>query len=123
MFIVFRQLQQQQEEEDERAAALAAEQNVLEQRLLKKRAKKERRQLLEKLETQLFEMAVVNDLWDQSQQECLERGLLHFPSSLDKVERWSKISEMVPGKSKQQCLARYKFLKAWVSQEASQPSC
>lgn len=94
----------------------------MEQRLQRKRAKKERRQLLEKLENQLFEMAVVNDLWDQSQQECLERGLLQYPSSLEKIERWTKISEMVPGKSKQQCLARYKFLKAWVSQTATQSS-
>ena len=35
-----------------------------------------------------------------------------FPASLDKNERWSKISDAVSGKTKRDCVARFKELRA-----------
>jgi hypothetical protein len=113
------QLQQQQEEEEALRAALATEEEQRQERLMKKRAKKERKQLLESLERQLFEMAVTNDVWSQSQQVAFEEALLEFPSSIEKTERWNNVASKVEGKSRQQCLARYKFLKAFVSANKS----
>jgi energy-coupling factor transporter ATP-binding protein EcfA2 len=112
-------LQQQQEEEDALRAAIAAEEEQRQERLMKKRAKKERKQLLERLERQFFEMAVKNDVWSQSQQVAFENALLEFPSSIEKAERWSNIASKVEGKSRQQCLARYRFLKAFVAANKS----
>lgn len=113
----FMQLQEQQEEEAARRAALEAEEALRRERLMKKRAKKERKQLLESLERQMFEMAITNDVWTQSQQETFEAALLEFPSSVEKNERWTNIASKVEGKTKQQCLARYKFLKQWVASQ------
>lgn len=100
-------------------AALALEEERKREMLMKKRAKKERKQLLAGLERQLFEMAVTSDIWTQEQQHAFETALLQFPSSVEKNERWNNIAANVEGKSRQQCLARYKFLKAWVGAQKS----
>jgi DnaJ family protein C protein 2 len=49
--------------------------------------------------------------WTQDQQQALEKALREFPSSLDPKERWTKIAEKVPGKTKKQCLDRFKELR------------
>jgi hypothetical protein len=36
---------------------------------------------------------------------------------MDKTERWAKIAAAVGGKSRNQCMARYKFLKEFVAQK------
>ena len=53
------------------------------------------------------------DPWSQDQQGAFESALLDNPIFLvpDKLERWTKISEAVQGKSKNQCIARYRFIK------------
>jgi hypothetical protein len=61
-----------------------------------------------------FEIAITEDEWTQDQQVAFELALLDFPSSVEKHERWMKISERVKGKDKQQCLARYRFLKEYI---------
>ena len=47
--------------------------------------------------------------------------ILIITNHLEKNERWNKIAASVPanpeGKSKNQCLARYRFLKEYVAQK------
>eukprot|EP01087_Luapelamoeba_hula_P021615 TRINITY_DN75_c0_g1_i1.p1 TRINITY_DN75_c0_g1~~TRINITY_DN75_c0_g1_i1.p1 ORF type:complete len:845 (-),score=269.77 TRINITY_DN75_c0_g1_i1:108-2642(-) len=47
--------------------------------------------------------------WTQEQQEQLEAALKQFPASLG-AARWQSISSAVPGKSKRDCVERYKYL-------------
>lgn len=44
------------------------------------------------------EEAVVEDLWTQIQQKCLESSIQQFPKST--AERWTCIARAVPGKTK-----------------------
>jgi DnaJ family protein C protein 2 len=52
------------------------------------------------------------DGWSADQQKQLEKALRDFPASLEKNERWSKIADSVVGKSKRDCVARFKELRA-----------
>jgi 3-deoxy-D-arabino-heptulosonate 7-phosphate (DAHP) synthase len=63
---------------------------------------------------QMFEEAVMEDDWSQEQQNAFEMALLDNPASVEKHERWNKVAAAVEGKNKQQCLARYKFLKEYI---------
>uniref|UniRef100_A0A7S4VKN5 DnaJ homolog subfamily C member 2 n=1 Tax=Alexandrium monilatum TaxID=311494 RepID=A0A7S4VKN5_9DINO len=49
--------------------------------------------------------------WTPEQQKALETALQRHPASLDKNERWRLIAEDVPGKTKAQCVERFKFLR------------
>ena len=115
-------MEQQEEEAKAKAALESVERDRQLARALKKQQRKARRQAAERLEEELFNYAVLLDNWEQEQQTALELALLDFPSSVEKTERWTKISEAVPGKSKQQCLARYKYLKKLVTQRFAQPT-
>ncbi|KAJ1469812.1 hypothetical protein T484DRAFT_1918660 [Baffinella frigidus] len=42
----------------------------------------------------------------------LEEGLKEFSASMDANERWKTIASNVPDKTKKQCVARFKALKA-----------
>lgn len=46
--------------------------------------------------------------WTSTEQKLLEKALATYPSS-DK-ERWDKIAAAVPGRTKKECIVRYKFL-------------
>lgn len=50
------------------------------------------------------------DIWSEEQQKALEVSLKKYPSSLPANDRWSSISKDVEGKTKKQCVERYKFL-------------
>lgn len=50
-------------------------------------------------------------MWSQAQQQQLESALTRFPMGMDKNERWASISAAVPGKTKKQCVERFKFVK------------
>jgi DnaJ family protein C protein 2 len=50
------------------------------------------------------------DFWSEEQQKLLEAALKKHPSSLSANERWGEISKDVPGKTKKQCVERYKYL-------------
>lgn len=54
------------------------------------------------------------DFWSQVQQKCLETALAHIPKT--KPDRWTHIARSVPGKSKDECLQRYKLLVEHVKQ-------
>lgn len=48
--------------------------------------------------------------WTPEQQSALENALRKYPGTMDKNERWNKIAEDVPGKTRKDCVARFKFL-------------
>ncbi|KAJ8267991.1 hypothetical protein COCON_G00131630 [Conger conger] len=49
-----------------------------------------------------------DDVWTQNQQKLLELALQQFPRGT--AERWDRIAKVVPGKSKEECMIRYKLL-------------
>lgn len=57
------------------------------------------------------------DGWSQEQQKQLEAGLVRHPASMEKNERWKAIAEGVQGKTKKQCIERYKALRAALQQK------
>jgi hypothetical protein len=60
---------------------------------------------------------VLADPWTQEQQIAFENALLAYPNYLEKSERWSAVADSVEGKSRNQCMARYKFLKEFVAKK------
>lgn len=50
-------------------------------------------------------------VWSQDQQKALERGLKKYPASMDKNERWVAIAGDIPGKTKKDCILRFKKLR------------
>lgn len=46
--------------------------------------------------------------WTQNQQKLLELALQQFPRGT--AERWDRIAKVVPGKTKEECMIRYKLL-------------
>ena len=53
--------------------------------------------------------------WSPEQQKQLEEGMKKFPASLPAAERWAKIAEHVDGKTKQQCVARFKYIRELIA--------
>jgi DnaJ family protein C protein 2 len=51
------------------------------------------------------------DVWTAEQDQQLQDGLAANPASMDKNERWTAITECVPGKSKKQCVQRFKVIR------------
>ena len=51
------------------------------------------------------------DEWTEAQDAALQDMLRKYPASMDKNERWSKIAEGVEGKSKKQCVGRFKAIR------------
>lgn len=105
--------------QEEARAAAEAEAKLEADRLAAKRLKKQerevRRQTVQRVRSQAFTKAVREDEWTQEQQEAFEEALLTYTSAMEKKERWTRIAESVGGgKSRQQCLARYRYLKALV---------
>ncbi|KAF5298756.1 hypothetical protein FQR65_LT09625 [Abscondita terminalis] len=47
-------------------------------------------------------------VWSQEQQKALENALAKFPKGV--LDRWDCIAEHVQGKTKEQCILRYKYL-------------
>uniref|UniRef100_A0A4W3GSJ1 DnaJ homolog subfamily C member 1 n=1 Tax=Callorhinchus milii TaxID=7868 RepID=A0A4W3GSJ1_CALMI len=48
------------------------------------------------------------EVWNQNQQKLLELALQQHPKGT--AERWDKIAKCVPGKTKEECMTRYKLL-------------
>jgi len=51
------------------------------------------------------------DVWTEEQDQQLQEGLSKFPATMDKNERWTSIAKCVPGKSKKQCVNRFKAIR------------
>ncbi|CAF0707013.1 unnamed protein product [Brachionus calyciflorus] len=67
-------------------------------------------------ETRTFETeSKLNDQWSQAQQTLLEKALKEFDK--DTPNRWDRITERVTGKTKEECINRYKALCAAVKKK------
>jgi len=53
----------------------------------------------------------VSTEWSTDQQKQLETALKKYPANASDTERWDKISAAVTGKSKQECVARFKEIR------------
>jgi DnaJ family protein C protein 2 len=49
--------------------------------------------------------------WTEEQNKVLQEGLTKFPASMEKNERWSSIAKGVPGKTKKECVERFKAIR------------
>lgn len=66
-------------------------------------------ELPKKVKTRAEERTSVTSEWSQLQQKALENALIRYPKS-GTLDRWEKISKSVPGKTKEECMSRYKQL-------------
>ncbi|KAM8839722.1 dnaJ homolog subfamily C member 1 [Synchiropus picturatus] len=57
--------------------------------------------------------------WTQNQQKLLELALQQFPRGT--TDRWDRIAKVVPGKSKEDCVSRYKLLAELVQKKRQAP--
>ncbi|KAJ8383296.1 hypothetical protein AAFF_G00222320 [Aldrovandia affinis] len=55
------------------------------------------------------------EMWTQNQQRLLELALQQYPRGT--TERWDRIAKVVPGKSKEECMIRYKLLAELVQKK------
>ena len=79
--------------------------NINLKELLQKEKKEKNEEKSKKMEKQ--EKSEIN--WTGEEQKLLEEALKKYPSSLPTNERWTNISKHV-GKTKKQCVERYKYL-------------
>lgn len=40
-----------------------------------------------------------------------DRAMVTYPAAMDKNERWKKIAEAIPGKTKSDCIKRVKWIR------------
>ncbi|MCJ8744794.1 hypothetical protein PDJAM_G00122590 [Pangasius djambal] len=59
--------------------------------------------------------STADDIWTQNQQRLLELALQQYPRGT--AERWDRIAKVVPGKSKEECMIRYKLLAELVQKK------
>ncbi|XP_076326282.1 dnaJ homolog subfamily C member 1 [Tachypleus tridentatus] len=57
----------------------------------------------------------IDDTWSQHQQKALELALQQFPKGTE--ERWDRIAVSVPGKTKEECMLRFKMLAEMVKRK------
>ena len=60
---------------------------------------------------------VTADEWSTEQQKQLEEAMRMYPATLPPAERWTKIAEVVEGKTKQQCVARFKYIRELIAKK------
>jgi Fe-S cluster assembly scaffold protein SufB len=82
------------------------------EKILRKLDKKMIRLNCELEKERFFQISVFQDNWNQEQQNNFEDALLEFTSAVLKYDRWVSVALKVTGKTKQQCLARYKHLRS-----------
>lgn len=75
------------------------------------------KELNKKIKTKSAEdTAVVEKVWSQDQQKALEAAIQKYPKR-GAEDRWLKIANSVPGKTKEECQARYKYLVGLVKKQ------
>ena len=57
--------------------------------------------------------------WTEAEDQALQDGLKRFPHTLEKNERWTSIASCVPTRSKKECVARFKEIRAALMSTAS----
>lgn len=108
-------LKEAEDAESARVAEVLARRR--EEKEARRKAKEDARLAEEVARKEAAERAVLADPWTQEQQDAFEEALLTFTTALDKIERWSSVAGCVDGKSRNQCMARYQFLKAFIIRE------
>lgn len=58
-----------------------------------------------------------SDIWTPEQDRQLQDALANFPVTMDKNERWTNIAKSVPGKSKKDCVLRFKIIREALQQK------
>lgn len=53
----------------------------------------------------------IEDSWSEEQDKALQAALAEFPATMDKNERWTSIAKSVEGKTKKQCVQRFKVIR------------
>jgi len=66
----------------------------------------------------LGESEAPEDVWSQDQQKSLESALSQFPKGTN--ERWDRIAGKVEGKSKEQCMLRFKYLAEQIKKKKAE---
>lgn len=51
------------------------------------------------------------DGWTEELDKLLQEGLAKYPADMDKNERWTSIAKSVPGKTKKDCVSRFKAIR------------
>lgn len=75
------------------------------------------KELKTKIKTKATEVEVNNEkAWSQEQQKALEAAIQKYPKGGNE-ERWVKIANSVPGKTKEECQSRYKYLVELVKKQ------
>ncbi|CAO1416773.1 unnamed protein product [Diamesa hyperborea] len=75
------------------------------------------KELNKKIKTKSAEdTTVVEKVWSQDQQKALEAAIQKYPKR-GAEDRWLKIANSVPGKTKEECQARYKYLVGLVKKQ------
>uniref|UniRef100_A0A3Q1EGH1 DnaJ homolog subfamily C member 1 n=1 Tax=Acanthochromis polyacanthus TaxID=80966 RepID=A0A3Q1EGH1_9TELE len=74
----------------------------------------------EEVEPQETREKVDSAVWTQNQQKLLELALQQFPRGT--AERWDRIAKVVPGKTKEECMIRYKMLAELVQKRKQSKS-
>jgi DnaJ homolog subfamily C member 2 len=59
----------------------------------------------------------IEDVWTSEQDQQLQDALSKFPANMDKNERWTSIAKYVTGKSKKQCVNRFKTIREALQQK------
>ena len=60
---------------------------------------------------------ITDNGWKDEDQKNLEKALKKYPASIPANERWSSIASEVPGKTKKECVERYKYLAAMIKKK------
>ena len=50
--------------------------------------------------------------WTEAEDQALQDGLQRYPHTLDKNARWTSIAAGVPARSKRECVARFREIRA-----------
>jgi len=59
-------------------------------------------------------LIVDDEAWTDDQQKNLETALKKYPASMQANQRWTSIAKDVKGKTKKQCIDRYKYLSSLI---------
>lgn len=74
------------------------------------------KELQKKVKTKSQDQQTTEKNWTQEQQKALEAAIQKYPKKGNE-DRWAKIANSVPGKTKEECQARYKYLVELVKKQ------